>query len=143
LKVETKEDLLRELFALPKNSAMRKINELVKRARKAKVHAYIVSHIKNEMPMLFGKDSKQKEILANLRNIFLHLHNRYRLPVGDFPDIARFRDKLKDFDFNKFNKLNQKLIDTMDTVLSEDIPRLMVSHFFLNFQEAISSTSDV
>jgi hypothetical protein len=31
------------------------INEFVKRARSAKVHAHIISHLKKEMPALMGK----------------------------------------------------------------------------------------
>lgn len=42
------------------------INEIVKRTRMAKVHALIISHLKNEMPGWFGKSSKEKELLENL-----------------------------------------------------------------------------
>lgn len=42
-------DLFKDLMLLPKNNAIRKINELVKRSRLAKVHAYIISYLKNEM----------------------------------------------------------------------------------------------
>lgn len=43
---ETK-DLLADLRSLPRNSAVRKVNELVKRARQAKVHAYMLSHLRS------------------------------------------------------------------------------------------------
>ncbi|EGG19179.1 hypothetical protein DFA_02427 [Cavenderia fasciculata] len=43
-------DLIKELLMLPKNAAIRKVNDLVKRARTTKVHALIVSHLCNEMP---------------------------------------------------------------------------------------------
>ena len=37
-----KHDLLEELMLLPENAVVRRINELVKRARSVKVHAYII-----------------------------------------------------------------------------------------------------
>ena len=43
-------------------SAVRKINELVKRVRICKVHAYIISHLKEQMPMMMGFSKKQKEV---------------------------------------------------------------------------------
>ena len=48
-------DLLRDLANLPKFSTVRKINELVKRARMLKVHCLIMGHLKKQMPSLFGK----------------------------------------------------------------------------------------
>jgi hypothetical protein len=56
-------DLMRDLRDLPRNSAVRKINELVKRVRLAKVHAYLIGHLKEQMPMLMGHSKKQKEVL--------------------------------------------------------------------------------
>jgi hypothetical protein len=56
-------DLLKDLYALPKNAAVRKINDLVKRARKAKAHAYVLSYIREQMPSVFGKKGKQDEIV--------------------------------------------------------------------------------
>ena len=54
------------LFSFPSlslpSSAVRKINELVKRVRTCKVHAYIISHLKEQMPMMMGFAKKQKEV---------------------------------------------------------------------------------
>ena len=83
-------DLLRDLRALPRNAAVRKVNELVKRARLVKVHAYIISHLKNEMPSFFGKDGKKAELIAGLANEFQKLELKFRLPPGDFPNVERF-----------------------------------------------------
>jgi len=118
-------DLLKDLYDLPKYAAIRKINELVKRSRLAKVHAYLISHLKNEMPAVFGKQKKQDDLIDKLKDEFFKVHQKYQLPVGDFPDINKFREVLKVSDFTKFNKLNQKMIDHMDQVLGEDIPKLI------------------
>jgi len=118
-------DLFADLAALPRLGALRKVNELVKRARLAKVHAHIIAHLKEEMPSVFGKGSKQQELIKNLKNEFLVIHKKYNLPVGDFPNLLRFQEQLGNTDFTKFAKLNLKLINSMDVVLGEDIPKLM------------------
>jgi len=118
-------DLLADLRGLPKNAAIRKVNELIKRARLAKVHAYIISHMKENMPMFFGKSDKQNQLIENLPQEFLKVHQKYHLPVGDFPDQARFKAQLKLHDLSKLPVLNQKMIDTFETVLKKDIPDLL------------------
>lgn len=103
-------DLLRDLRNLPSNSTVRKVNELVKRARHAKVHALIISSLKKEMPAVFGKSSKQDELIANMRKEFEKIQRQYSLPMGDFPDTARFQEICRRFEFNKhFNKYNAKV----------------------------------
>jgi hypothetical protein len=118
-------DLLKDLRDLPRNNAVRKLNELVKRARLAKVHAYLISYLKDQMPSMFYKDSKQKELLENLPDVFHKVMLKYHLPMGDFPDIRKFKAYATQMEFAKFPKLNQILIDSMDAVLASDIPKLM------------------
>lgn len=43
-------DLLKDLLDLPRNSAMRKVNELVKRAHLVRTHALILAHLRDKMP---------------------------------------------------------------------------------------------
>jgi hypothetical protein len=38
---------------------MRKINELVKRTRLLRVHAYIIGYLKEQMPMFMGREKMQ------------------------------------------------------------------------------------
>jgi len=100
------------------------VNELVKRARTARVHAYILSHLKGNMP-LFRKAKKQNKMLEELNTEFNTVHKKFNLPVGDFPDINIFKEKLMQFDFSKFPKLDQKKLDEMEKVLSDDLPKLL------------------
>ena len=126
--------------------------------RISKVHAYIISHLKEQMPMMMGFAKKQKQLIENLPAVFrtvmkvtsphpvylssliyistnssiklspvclVHLVKKYNLAPGDFPDIRDFQDKLSELDFSKFHGLKQKLIDDVETVLANDIPRLM------------------
>jgi len=118
-------DLLTDLKNVPKNAAVRKVNELVKRVRLAKAHAYIVGHLKKEMPSMFGKDKAQAKLLTNLEDHFLKVHRAHQLPVGDFPDVAKFRSVMEAHELAKFPKLDPKQLAAMETVLSTEIPKLM------------------
>jgi hypothetical protein len=46
-------------FERNSNSAMRKINELVKRTRLLRVHACIIGYLKEQMPMFMGREKMQ------------------------------------------------------------------------------------
>ncbi|KAK4344504.1 hypothetical protein RND71_034680 [Anisodus tanguticus] len=65
------DDLLTDLKNIPKKACDRRINEFVKRARAAKIHAYIISHLKKEMPAMMGKAKTQKRLMDNLENEFV------------------------------------------------------------------------
>lgn len=118
-------DLMRDLKDLPRNSAVRKINELVKRVRAAKVHAYIISYLKEQMPMLMGKAKTQNKLIADLQTVFRSVHKKYNLAFGDFPEFEDFKSKLAEQDFSKFPALKPKMIDEIETVMGVDFPRLM------------------
>ncbi|KCV73093.1 hypothetical protein H696_00638 [Fonticula alba] len=119
-------DLLRDLRNLPSNAMIRKVNELVKRTRQARVHAIIISHLRKQMPAMFGKSTKQEELLADMRNVFEEIQRANKLPAGDFPDPEKFVQLCRNMDFSKhFNKYNAKLINSLTEVLDKDLPALM------------------
>lgn len=117
-------ELLMDLRSLPRYAAVRKINELVKRARLGIVHAHVLSHLKSQMPF-FGKEKKQRELIENLHKEFFKIHKTTGLAVGDFPNLERMKENLSQATFSEFPKFNEKLISAMNRVLAEDIPRLM------------------
>jgi len=117
-------DLLADLRSLPRNSTVRKINELVKRARMLKVHCMILDHLRNQFGW-FGKDKTQEKLLSGLLDEFKKIQSKTNLPMGDFPHVGNFKDKLKKFPINKFPKLEQKQMDILDQALAYDIPKLM------------------
>jgi hypothetical protein len=78
-------DLMRDLAILPRQSAVRKINELVKRIRKVKTLAHIIGHLKAQMPSLMGKEKKQQKLINDLPNVFRSILKKYNLSAGDFP----------------------------------------------------------
>lgn len=118
-------DLMNDLKDLPRNSAVRKINELVKRVRLCKVHAFLIGHLKEQMPMLMGHAKKQQKLLEEMPSIFRSVMKRYNLAPGDFPDLNDFKSKLAEHDFSKFNPLKPRLIEEAETVMSIEFPRLM------------------
>uniref|UniRef100_A0A8C5RP20 EH domain-containing protein 1 n=1 Tax=Laticauda laticaudata TaxID=8630 RepID=A0A8C5RP20_LATLA len=120
------QDLFKDIQSLPRNAALRKLNDLIKRARLAKVHAYIISSLKKEMPNVFGKESKKKELLNNLGEIYLKIEREHQISPGDFPSLRKMQEQLLTQDFSKFQPLKQKLLDTVDDMLANDIARLMV-----------------
>jgi hypothetical protein len=78
-------DLMRDLAVLPRQSAVRKINDLVKRIRKVKTLAYIIGHLKSQMPALMGREKKQQKLIADLPTVFRTILKKYNLAPGDFP----------------------------------------------------------
>lgn len=119
-------DMFQDIQSLPKNAALRKLNDLIKRARTAQVHAYIISSLRNQMPSMFGKEGKKKELVKKLTNVYDSLAKEHQIPLGDFPDIGVMQDKLILQDFSKFNTLKPKLIEAIDTMLREDISKIML-----------------
>jgi len=119
------QDLFKDLQSLPKNAALRKLNDLIKRARLAKVHAYIMSEIKDEMPSMFGKDSKKREIIKNLDKIYEKIQRLHGIPLGDFPNIDKMRECLEPLDFKMLKSLDKKLLEKVDNMMTSDITQLM------------------
>ncbi|KAJ0045662.1 hypothetical protein Pint_04054 [Pistacia integerrima] len=75
------------------------VNEFVKRARAAKIHAYIISHLRKEMLVMWGKAKTQRD------SLIIWQMNLER--------------------FEKFKKLKSRMIRAIDDMLSYDIPHLL------------------
>ena len=118
-------DLMKDLSVLPRQSSVRKINELVKRIRKAKTLAYIIGHLKKEMPSVMGKEKAQKKLIDDLPTVFRTILKKYNLAPGDFPDIHTFSAKLRDVKFSEFHTIQEKQMEGLELALTRDIPKLM------------------
>lgn len=118
-------DLMKDLAILPRQSAVRKINELVKRIRKVKTLSYIIGYLRSQMPNLMGREKKQKQLINDLPNVFRTIMKKYNLSAGDFPDITKFSEKLRDTKFQEFATLKDEQIQTLERCLTKDIPKLM------------------
>ncbi|TYZ66254.1 hypothetical protein PybrP1_008964 [[Pythium] brassicae (nom. inval.)] len=135
-------DLMTELRNLPQNAAIRKINEFVKRARLAKVHAYLIGHLRDRMPAMIGKEKKQRELIENMAETFREVQRKYHLPPGDFPPLDDFCKKCAERKFHKFANLNVRAIQEVDELLAKDIPKLMASLPKREREGGISGSSD-
>lgn len=122
---DEEQDLFRDLQSLPRNAALRKLNDLIKRARLAKVHAYIMAELRKEMPTFFGKDGKKKELIKNLGVIYDKIQREQQISPGDFPDIKKMQEHFQNFDFTKIHSLKPQLLEVVDQMLAVDIARLM------------------
>jgi EH domain-containing protein 1 len=122
---DEEQDLFRDLQSLPRNAALRKLNDLIKRARLAKVHAYIIAELRKDMPSVFGKEGKKKDLIKNLGAVYDRLQKEHQISPGDFPDIKKMQDVLQNQDFAKFHSLKPHLIEAVDRMLATDISRLM------------------
>ncbi|PIN10547.1 Endocytosis/signaling protein EHD1 [Handroanthus impetiginosus] len=119
------DDLLTDLKDIPKKACDRRINEFVKRARAAKIHSYIISHLKKEMPAMMGKAKTQQRLIDNLHDEFAKVQREHHLPAGDFPNVEHFREVLSGYSIDKFEKLKTKMIQSVDDMLAYDIPELL------------------
>ncbi|XP_044751231.1 EH domain-containing protein 1-like isoform X3 [Coccinella septempunctata] len=119
------QDLFKDLQCLPRNSALRKLNDLIKRARLAKVHAYIISELKKEMPNIFGKEHKKRELIKNLPVLYEKIQQQYSISQGDFPDVKKMQELLTKYDFNKFHSIKPRMLEEVDAMLRSDIAQLM------------------
>ncbi|XP_058792333.1 EH domain-containing protein 3 [Phymastichus coffea] len=122
---DEEQDLFKDMRSLPRNAALRKLNDLIKRARLATVHAYIISALRKDMPTVFGKDTKKKELIKHLGQIYDQIQREKQISPGDFPDLKKMQEKLAHHDFTKFNLIKPRLLEVVDKMLSEDISKLM------------------
>jgi len=119
-----KQDLLNDLKTLPRFSALRKVNEFVKRTRRSKVHALICNTLRSKFG-IFGKDKKQRELLNNMATIFKQVSTKHNVPMGDFPNPHKFANIMKNFEMWKFPSLKPHEIQSMEDVLSKGVPKLL------------------
>ena len=129
------DDLLDDLRELPRSSAVRKVNELVKRLRLLRAHTYVLHDLRDAMPNFMGKEKKQRALCEEkeMGNTFRSVLRKRNLPAGDFPEIKKFCSIAKELDFTDFPRVdgsrlkNGKLVEALERAMSEEIPRLLES----------------
>ncbi|XP_061467327.1 EH domain-containing protein 4 isoform X2 [Rhineura floridana] len=89
------------------------------------VHSYIISHLKKEMPSVFGKENKKRELINKLPEIYIQLQQQYQISAGDFPEVKKMQEQLENYDFSKFHSLKPKLIEAVDNMLANKVAFLM------------------
>jgi len=125
------EDLISDLESLKQSAVVRKINEVVKRARAARVHALIIDHIRSQLPSFFGRERALQQILANLGPEFKTISRAHGIPLGDFPHPDSFKRLFETHCGNSidaFPPLNPQLLSELTEILQTQIPRIVASH---------------
>lgn len=107
-------DFFRDLETIHKSAAYRQVNKFLERARLAKVHAYIISELFDEMKSVWMKERKKLELCKNLKLIFDKVQSSQSAPTEDFPDIKAMQISLQQFDFSKLNPLKPELLELFD-----------------------------
>ena len=98
---ETEEgDLYQWISMLPQGAATRQLNDLIKRARSVRVHAYTLIYLKEKMPGYFGKAKKQKGMLRDMDKVLADVRQQYRLSPGDLPPVEEAQAALGRLDFS-------------------------------------------
>jgi len=118
-------DLYTSLARLPRSAAVRKLNDLIKRVRLVKVHAYLTDHLKKKMPSMFGKTKAQNKLIGDITGVYQTVAKEKNLPLGDFPDPRMMQEKLATCDFAKFKKLDEKKMAALEDMLNVHIPTLL------------------
>lgn len=59
----------------------------------SQVHAYIISSLKKEMPSVFGKENKKKELINSLGEIYSRIEREHQISPGDFPNLKKMQVK--------------------------------------------------
>lgn len=119
------DDLVKDLQSLPRFATVRKLNDLIKRIRSMQVHVKVIAHLRRQMPAVIGKGSKKREIIKNLDKHFKIIQAENSISAADMPDLDIMKSKLEKYDFSKFPVLTRDTERTLETVLSEDITRIM------------------
>jgi len=119
------QDLFSDLYSLHRNSTLRKLNDMIKRARLAKSHAHILTEIQRQMPMFLGKESKKRELLDSLPALCRSIEEEYNIPAGDFPDLPRLQTQLRNLDWSELPRSNKQLILNVEDFLLNDITALI------------------
>jgi EH domain-containing protein 1 len=119
-----KEVLMNHLMQLPKACAMRKINDMVKRIRQNVVHACIIGYLRAQMPILWGRERKQAQLLQDLAQIFRDVRSQYQLAEGDMPKVEDYRSVLALSDISQFPQIDRKVLQSLQDLLLTDIPEI-------------------
>lgn len=119
------DDLYRHIEQLPRSSSVQKINDLSKRARLVKAHALLMEYLRQKMPMVWGHDDVQQDLIANLGRAYAEVARVNKVPLGDFPSLQWMQEKLHSVDLHKVNKLDQYKVQQISNLLTVGIPQLL------------------
>merc|ERR1711970_531525 len=119
------QDLFKDFRLMPRSAALRKLNDLIKRARLARVLALIVGELHEAMPVVFGKETKKKNLLKHLEQTIESVEAKHGTCTGDLPPLDTLRESLARADWSKFRSVDPRQLAKLDRLLTEDMSRLL------------------
>jgi hypothetical protein len=75
--------------------------------------------------VLFGKEDTKQDLIKNLQREFKEIERVHKIPPGDFPNIKQYQELLQVQDFSNFEARSDRLFEVIETVLCQDLPKLM------------------
>ncbi|CAD5116986.1 DgyrCDS5820 [Dimorphilus gyrociliatus] len=135
-------NLIDDIQRLPINSSIRKLNDLIKRARVVKVHANIMNKLKSKTPYLFNKERKKEDLIRNLRETFYQIQRDELISIGDLPDFNQFQNNLRNYDWSKMYYYKPKLIVDIDN-LSNEISTILSESSVNKDNENFTNTNSI
>merc|ERR1719198_321629 len=120
---------MQELRDLPRSVCVRRINEVVARARAVKVQMALGAHLRARLPSIgmCGRRRRHQRWLCNhLPEVFKDVMKEHHLAPGDMPNVDRYQERLLQFkDFQRFPRWNERQMADLDSLIQTDIPKLM------------------
>merc|ERR1711970_259194 len=108
-----RKNLIEGLYEIPQSNAA------------LKIHCLILSSLRESMPTMFGKETKQQKLVSRLEETFLKVRQKHNLAVGDFPALEPFREHLRSVRIDSFQKLSSEKVKALDDILEHEVPALM------------------
>eukprot|EP00903_Cladosiphon_okamuranus_P017082 g15741.t1 len=119
------EALTRELTDLPRLSAIRKINQLVRRTNLVRAHACVLSYLNEQTPWVYGRARRREDLLNNMEGVLETVRLKHGLHEADMPDADVMRANLQSFDFAEFPTLTPSALRQLTDVLDVDIQQVL------------------
>ena len=117
-------DLFSDFQALPRGAALRKLNDLIKRARLARVMALITDELSTSLPVI-RRETAKKNLLKNLDEVIQRVEYRHGYCSGDLPPMDTLREILGRADWSKFRTVDRRQMVKLDRMLTEEMARLV------------------
>ena len=118
------QDLFSDFRALPRAATLRKLNDLIKRARLARVMALIADELSSSLPVI-RREAAKKNLLKGLEEVIQRVENRHGHCTGDLPPIEKLRETLSRADWSKFRSVDKRQLVKLDRLLTEEMAKLV------------------
>ncbi|CAD5216559.1 unnamed protein product [Bursaphelenchus okinawaensis] len=119
-------DLFHEIEQTPTRSLARKVNDMIKRAKKVKLHARIMTEIMRLKRISKGNGPPMKALTTPVVKLaFFNVQKDLAITDYDMPNFQNFLEKGKLTQAKHWNKINKKEMEKLDQFILQDIPNFL------------------